>query len=145
VGSVHRGSMGLFQVTMLANDMVSTVRQGLSQQVRGRWGRAKPPVWANRMLLLRADGNFSERGQHRLAGVSRAVDPTGNLQAAWQVKEQLRTLLNTVSLVDAAAGRERAGGPRRTRPDAGSQQALPAPLPLVGRDGSPIVTGPLPR
>ena len=44
VGSVHRGSMGLFQVTMLANDMVSTVRQGLFQQVRGRWGRAKPPL-----------------------------------------------------------------------------------------------------
>jgi transposase len=98
-------SVDLFHMTMLANDMLTTVRQGLSQQVRGRRGRATDPAWANRMLLLKADENLSERGQHRLAGVFSADDPTGNLQAAWQVKEQLRTLLNTSSLEDAGAAK----------------------------------------
>jgi transposase len=35
------------------------------------------------MLLLKADENLSERGQHRLAGVFGADDPTGSLQATW--------------------------------------------------------------
>lgn len=50
--------------------MLTTVRQGLSQQVRGR---------------------------HGLARVFSANDPTGSLQAAWQVKEQLRSLVKTSS------------------------------------------------
>ncbi|WP_258803093.1 hypothetical protein [Pseudarthrobacter sp. NS4] len=49
------------------------------------------------MLLLKADENLSERGQRRLAGVFPADDPTDSLQAAGQVKEQLRTLLNSSS------------------------------------------------
>jgi transposase len=57
------------------------------------------------MLLLKADENLSERGRYRLAGVFSADDPTGRLQAAWQVKEQLRTLLNTSSLEDADAAK----------------------------------------
>lgn len=32
------------------NDMLTTVRQGLSQQVRGRRGRATEPAWANRLF-----------------------------------------------------------------------------------------------
>ena len=89
-------SVDLFHMTMLANDMLTTVRQGLSQQVRGRRGRATDPAWANRMLLLEAKENLSERGRHRLDGVFCADDPTGNLQAAWQVKEQLRSRLFVV-------------------------------------------------
>jgi transposase len=115
-------SVDLFHVTMLANDMLTTVRQGLSQQVRGRRGRATDPAWANRMLLLKADENLSERGRYRLAGVFRADDPTGSLEAAWQVKEQLRTLLQTDSLQAAAAAKnavadlvDRAAMPETTR------------------------------
>ncbi len=114
-------SVDLFHVTMLANDMLTTVRQGLSQQVRGRRGRATDPAWANRMLLLKANENLSERGQHRLSGVFDTDDPTGKLKAAWQVKEQLRTLLRTGSLDDAAAAKttwlnwwRRPGCPKRT-------------------------------
>lgn len=94
-------SVDLFLVTMLANDMLTAVRQVLSQQ--GRRGRATDPAWANRMLLLKADENLSDRGHHRLAGVFAADYPTGSPQAVWQVKEQLRTLLNTGSLDAAAA------------------------------------------
>ena len=57
----------------------------LVQQVLGLRGKAKGPAWANRMVLT-ADENLSERGHHRLAGVFAADDPTGSLQAAWQVK-----------------------------------------------------------
>ena len=115
-------SVDLFHMTMLANDMLTTVRQGLSQQVRGRRGRATDPAWANRMLLLKAEENLSERGRHRLDGVFSTDDPTGNLQAAWQVKEQLRSLLNTGSLQDAGAAKNaladlvaRAGMPETNR------------------------------
>jgi hypothetical protein len=65
-------------------------------------------------------------------------DATGNLQAAWLVKEQLRTLPATGSLADAAAPKdclqalvERAG--RATR----NQPALAHGLPVVERDRSP--------
>ncbi|MGO4186984.1 transposase [Pseudarthrobacter sp. TAF60_1] len=65
-----------------------------------------------------------------------ADDPTGSLQAAWQVKEQLRTLLNASSLEAAAAAKsaladlvERAAVPEK--------QAIPERVPLVGRDRSP--------
>jgi transposase len=39
-----------------------------------------------------------------------ADDPTGSLEAAWQVKEQLRTLLNTSSLEDANAAKNALAG-----------------------------------
>jgi transposase len=94
-------SVDLFHMTMLTNDMLTTVRQGLSQQVKGRGSRATDPAWANRMLLLKANENLSERGHHRLAGVFAADDLPGSLEAAWQVKEQLCTLLNTGSLEEA--------------------------------------------
>jgi hypothetical protein len=105
VSAAHAVSVDLFHMTMLANDMLTTVRQGLSQQVRGRRGRATDPAWANRMLLLKAEENLSERGRHRLPGVFAADDSTGSLQVVWQVKEQLRTLLNTSSLKDAGAAK----------------------------------------
>ncbi|MEC5178788.1 transposase [Arthrobacter sp. CG_A4] len=61
------------------------------------------------MLLLKADENLSERGQHRLAGVFDTDDPSDKLKAAWQVKEQLRTLHRTGSLEDAAAAKTALG------------------------------------
>jgi transposase len=70
------------------------------------------------MLLLEADENLSERGRHRLTGVFDTDDPTGKLKAAWQVKEQLGTLLRTGSLEDAAAA-------KTTLADLVAQAALP--------------------
>jgi transposase len=43
---------------------------------------------------------------HRLAEVFAADDPTGKLEAVWKVKEQLRLLLRTGSLADAAVAKE---------------------------------------
>jgi hypothetical protein len=90
------------------------------------------------MLLLKADENLSKRGQHRLAGVFSADDPTCSLQAAWQVRNSSAPcLLNSRLTRRGGCGQERACRPRDTRCDAGDEQALPDPVPLVERDRSP--------
>ncbi|MGM9474422.1 transposase [Pseudarthrobacter sp. YS3] len=48
--------------------------------------------------MLRAGETLSARGRDRIKNVFDIDDPTGALQAAWNVKEQLRTLLRTGSL-----------------------------------------------
>ncbi|MGO4612385.1 transposase, partial [Variovorax sp. 2RAF20] len=73
--------------------MLTEVRQRLTQETKGRRGRTTDPVWANRRLLLRAGETLSDRGNDRLRQVFDVDDPTGKLQAAWNVKEQLRALL----------------------------------------------------
>ena len=100
-------SVDAFHLVQLANNALTEVRQRLSQQVRGRRGRAADPAWANRRLLLRAGDTLSKAGRDRLADVFGQDDPTGKLQAAWNVKEQLRLLLRTASLLDASAARQK--------------------------------------
>ncbi|MGO4859649.1 ISL3 family transposase [Arthrobacter sp. 2MCAF14] len=94
-----------FHLISLANQAVTETRQNLSQQVKGRRGRAVDKAWAHRMLLLRGGDTLSCRAALRLEEVFAADDPTGTLQAVWQVKEQLRVLLRTGSLDDAAAAK----------------------------------------
>jgi transposase len=95
-----------FHLVSLANQALTETRQNLSQQVKGRRGRAVDQAWAHRMLLLRAGDTLSGAAEHRLAGVFAADDPTGTLQDVWKVKEQLRVLLRTGSLDDVAAAKE---------------------------------------
>lgn len=94
-----------FHLVSLANQAVTETRQNLSQQVKGRRGRAVDKAWAHRMLLLRGGDTLSCRAAHRLEEVFAADDPTGTLRAVWKVKEQLRVLLRTGSLDDAAAAK----------------------------------------
>jgi transposase len=116
-------SVDAFHLAKLGNDVLTGVRQRLTQQTHGRRGRGTDPVRANRrLLLLRAGDALSDRGRARLGPVFSTDDPAGTPQAAWQVKEQLRDLLNTGSLADAAAAKdrlqslaERAGQPETTR------------------------------
>src|SRR4051812_44584178 len=103
-------SVDHFHLVQLANNALTEVRQRLSQQVRGRRGRAVDPAWAHRQLLLRAGDTLSKAGLDRLTDVFLKDDPTGKLQAAWAVKEQLRLLLRTGSLEDAAAAKEKLHG-----------------------------------
>jgi transposase len=100
-------SVDAFHLVKLGNDMLTEVRQRLTQEVHGRRGRSIDPVWANRRLLLRAGDTLSDRALNRLSTVFANDDATGKLQAAWLVKEQLRTLLATGSLADAAAAKDR--------------------------------------
>ncbi|MGC7153897.1 ISL3 family transposase [Paenarthrobacter ureafaciens] len=94
-----------FHLTSLANQAMTETRQNLSQQVKGRRGRAIDKAWAHRMLLLRGGDTLSCRAARRLEEVFAVDDPSGALQAVWQVKEQLRVLLRTGSLEDAAAAK----------------------------------------
>lgn len=99
-----------FHLISLANHALTETRQNLSQQVKGRRGRAVDKAWAHRMLLLRAGNMLTERAAHRLEEVFTADDPTGTLQAVWTIKEQVRTLLRTGSLEDAASAKTRLEG-----------------------------------
>lgn len=115
-------SVDAFHLSMLANSMVTEVRQRLTQETRGRRGRAADPVWANRRLLLKGAEKLSDRARNRLEVVFAVDDPTGRLKTAWRVKEALRTLLGAGSLAEADAAKaalkdlvDRAGQPETTR------------------------------
>ncbi len=83
-----------FHLVRLANEMVTDVRQRVAREQLGRRGRKADPAWAKRRLLLRAGNRLSGRALDRLmATFDRRSDPTGELGAAWGVKERLRMLL----------------------------------------------------
>ncbi|WP_035772691.1 transposase, partial [Arthrobacter sp. Br18] len=115
-------SVDAFHLSMLANSMVTEVRQRLTHETRGRRGRAADPVWANRRLLLKGAEKLSDRARNRLDVVFAVDDPTGKLETAWRVKEALRALLGVGSLAEADAAKailkdlvESAGQPETTR------------------------------
>jgi len=98
-----------FHLVKLANDTSTAVRQRLSQPNDGRRGRSADPSWANRRLLLRGADTLSPGRWTRLTTTFATDDPTGQLAAAWGVKEQLRRLLACTSFTDAAQEKMRLG------------------------------------
>jgi transposase len=54
-----------FHLISLANQAMTETRQNLSQQVKGRRGRAIDKAWAHRMLLLRRGDTLSFRSLRR--------------------------------------------------------------------------------
>ena len=62
--------------------MVTTVRQRVSWDTRGRCGRTTDLTWANRLLLMRGYDTLSLRGQAKLKTVLAADDPTNEIGAA---------------------------------------------------------------
>ena len=48
---------------------MTETRQNLSQQVKGRRGRAVDKAWAHRMLLLRGGDTLTQKAAHRLEEV----------------------------------------------------------------------------
>jgi transposase len=93
-------SVDAFHLVKLGNDVVTHVRQRVTRQGKGRRGRLVDPAWVNRRLLLRGGDTLSKRGLARLKAAFAADDPTGEIAAAWAVKERLRQLLQAGSLVD---------------------------------------------
>jgi transposase len=102
-------SVDPFHLVKLANDVVTEVRQRVTREHKGRRGRGVDPVWTNRRLLLRAGDTLSPRALARLKATLRADDPTDEIGAAWGIKEQLRRLLASNSLADAAEQKLRLG------------------------------------
>jgi transposase len=82
-----------FHLVALANKALTSVRQRLTREERGRRGRASDPEWANRRRLLRAREHLSERSFVQMWNALIDHEPTGQILTAWIAKEELRTLL----------------------------------------------------
>jgi transposase len=102
-------SVDPFHLVKLANDTLTQVRQRIVREAKGRRGRGIDPAWTNRRLLLRAGNTLGSRALARLKATLRADDPTDEIGAAWGVKEQLRRLLISGSLAEAAEQKMRLG------------------------------------
>ena len=82
-----------FHLVLLANQALTDVRQRVAHEQHDRRGRSTDPAWAHRRLLLRAGDTLSPAALTRLTTVLTTDDPSGQLSAAWAVKELLRQLL----------------------------------------------------
>jgi transposase len=82
-----------FHLVLLANQALTDVRQRVVHEQHDRRGRKTDPAWAHRRLLLRAGDTLSPAALTRLTTVLTTDDPSGQLSAAWAVKELLRQLL----------------------------------------------------
>jgi transposase len=83
-----------WHLVRLANEAVTGVRQRLTREQHGHRGTTKQPTWTHRRMFLTAGNRLSDRQKARLQAVLAAEDPTGELGAAWGVKERLRMLLD---------------------------------------------------
>ena len=102
-------SVDPFHLVKLANDMLTQVRQRVIREGKGRRGRLEDPAWVNRRLLLRAGNTLSPQAMARLKATLRTDDPTDEIGAAGGIKEQLRRLLASGSLAEAAEQQMRLG------------------------------------
>jgi len=82
-----------WHLVALANTMVTDVRQRVTRQLLGRRGTTADPAWVNRRLLLTGADHLSTKQWTRLTAMLDRSDPTGEIGAAWGVKERLRLLL----------------------------------------------------
>ena len=73
--------------------MVTEVRQRVTRDQLGRRGRKSDPLWVNRRLLLTGAEHLSAKQWRRFTTMLDTADPTGEIGAAWAVKERLRMLL----------------------------------------------------
>jgi transposase len=81
-----------FHAIRLANAGVDQVRRRTQQATLGHRGRKRDPLYRIRKLLLTAAEQLTGRGRARLRAGLVAGDPTGEVAAAWQGKELLRTV-----------------------------------------------------
>jgi hypothetical protein len=82
---------------MLANKMVTEVRQRVTCDLLDRRGRNNEPTWANRRPLLRGRDRLSQAGLTRMWNGCDDHDPTGQILKARIAKEELRALCATAA------------------------------------------------
>jgi transposase len=96
-----------FHAIRLANTVVDQVRRRTQGATLGHRGRKRDPLYRIRKLLLTAAKQLTSRGQLRLRAGLAAGDPGGEVAAAWQGKELLRTVYAASDLAHARAALER--------------------------------------
>jgi transposase len=82
-----------WHLVALANGMVTEVRQRVTRDLLRRRGRKQDQLWVNRRLLLTGAEHLSAKQWRRFTRMLDTADPTGEIGAAWAVKERLRMLL----------------------------------------------------
>jgi transposase len=82
-----------FHLVLLANTMLTDVRQRVQHEQQGGRGMKVDPAWAHRRLLLRAGNELGPKALARLRTVFDTDDPTNEISAAWGIKELLRQML----------------------------------------------------
>ncbi|WP_314216097.1 transposase [Pseudarthrobacter equi] len=137
VAATHRCSSRWCHLVKFGNDMLTEASCVSLSRCAWPAGRSTNPRWAIRRLLLRAGDTLSDRAPDRLWTVFMTDDATGNLPTAWLFNEQLRALLATGSLADAAGAKDRLQVLVEVGRAAGDEPALVHGLPLVERDRSP--------
>jgi len=95
-----------FHLVALANDAVTTVRRRVTWELKDRRGGKIDPEWANRRRLLTARERLSKKNFAKMWNMISDEDPSAQILSAYIAKEELRTVLSTVSC---------GGDPHRTR------------------------------
>ena len=88
-----RVAVDKWRLVALANQVVTEVRQRVTRELLGRRGTTAEKIWVNRRLLLTGYEHLSTKQRARLKATRAAENPTGEIGAAWGVKERLRMLL----------------------------------------------------
>jgi transposase len=96
-----------FHTIRLANAVVDQVRRRTQQATLGHRGRTPDPLYRIRKLLLVAAEQLTQRGRARLRAGLAAGDRGGEVAAAWQGKELLRTVYAAADLASARVALDR--------------------------------------
>ncbi len=82
-----------FPLVQLANTMLTDVQRRVTQESRGRRGRAKDGEWVNRRRLLSAHERLRPASFIKMWNRCLEADPSCQILTAWIIKEELRKLL----------------------------------------------------
>ena len=99
--------MDHFHAIKLANTVVDQVRRRTQQALLGHRGRKDDPLYRIRQLLLTAAEQLTSRGRARLRAGLTTGDRFGEVTAAWQGKELLRTVYAAADLASARVALDR--------------------------------------
>lgn len=105
-----------FHLVMLANKMLTDVRQRVQHEQQGRRGMKVDPAWAHRRLLLRAGNDLGPKALARLKTVFETDDPTNEISAAWASRSSCVSCCRRTARTATAGTRPPLGGPGSWRP-----------------------------
>ncbi len=86
-----------FHVVKLAGNALDEVRRRVQQATRGRRGHKDDPLYRIRRTLLTGTEHLTDRQRQRLAKYLPVGDPHGEVEVAWSVYQQVRSIYHTGS------------------------------------------------